>query len=454
MAKVYPCKPSSSCSTSGKTYTIWMKSLVANGNGFTVYDSFGKVVYRIDNYSNKCCKEVYLMDLHGNTLFSMFQKKFFGFGQWNGYNKDTKVKNEKPWFEVKNSSKFLKRRETEYRVTMGFDSTSFYKIKGIEGKSEFSIIDNQGRVVAEVKQKQSSSGVLLGQDVLSLKLEPLVDDHSFIMALVAVHGLLNRKMHLKAAHTNGEPNKKLDKRIIIKQKAAVSMDEVPSSEHSPDEVSASKRSPVHENAVAEDHALNKGAENKGTDDAVAEDHAPNKGAENKGTTDDAVAEVHALNKGAENKGTDDSNKYAEKEGTDDSNDRVAALTRVETEKRLAFIKAWEEKEKTKAENKAYKKKSAIGAWENTKKALVEVQLEQIEAMTKKILAQIEEELEKKKAEKLEKFKNKIAIIHQKAEEKRAAAETERGKKFLKIDEKGAKLREMRPRKFCGYFGCS
>lgn len=81
MAKVHPCKPSSSsCSTLGdcrKTYTIWMKSLVANGNGFTVYDSWGEVVYRIDNYSTKCCREVFLMDLHGNVLFSMFQKVIF-----------------------------------------------------------------------------------------------------------------------------------------------------------------------------------------------------------------------------------------------------------------------------------------------------------------------------------------------------------------------------------------
>ncbi|KAK1374397.1 LURP1-related protein domain containing protein [Heracleum sosnowskyi] len=198
MPKVYPCKPSSlSCSTLGdrqKTYTIWMKSLVANGNGFTVYDSYGEVVYRIDNYSTKCCRQVYLMDLHGNVLFSMFQKKSFGFGQWNGYNKDANVKNEKPWFKVKNCSNIWKKRDAEYRVTMGCDSTSFYTIRGLAGKSEFSITDNQGRVVADVKQKQSSSGVLLGQDVLSLKLEPSVDDHSFVMALVAVYGLLTRRM--------------------------------------------------------------------------------------------------------------------------------------------------------------------------------------------------------------------------------------------------------------------
>ncbi|KAL1830092.1 hypothetical protein ACET3Z_008504 [Daucus carota] len=171
-----------------------MKSLVANGNGFTVYDSSGGVVYRMDNYSKKSCRHVYLMDLHGNVLFSMFQKKLFGFGQWNGYNNDAGEKSEKPWFEVKNCRKFLKRRGKEYHVAMGCDNTNFYKIKGIEGKSEFIISDRQGRVVAEATQKQSASGVVLGQDVLSLKLEAHVDDHSFIMALVAVHGLLTRKM--------------------------------------------------------------------------------------------------------------------------------------------------------------------------------------------------------------------------------------------------------------------
>ncbi|KAL1830091.1 hypothetical protein ACET3Z_008503 [Daucus carota] len=329
-----------------------MKSLVANGNGFTVYDSCGRVVYRIDNYSNKSCRQVYLMDLHGNVLFSMFQK-VFGFGQWNGYKKDDRVKNEKPLFEVKNCSKFLKRRETEIHVTMGSDSCSFYKIKGTEGKCDFNITDQQGRVVAEAKQKQSSSGVMLGQDVLSLKLEAHVHDHSFIMALVAV-----------------PPSKR-------------SPDKVPPSKPSPDQVP-----PVHENAVAEDHA--------------------------------------------------------EKKSTDESNDRVAALTRVETEKRLALIKAWEESEKTKAENKAYKKLSAIGAQENTQRANVQAQLKQIE-----------EEVEKEKAEKVEKMKNKIAILHQIAEEKRAAVEAKRGEEILKVEEEGAKYRKSgtTPTRYLGCFGC-
>nr|GMC80764.1 remorin-like [Ipomoea batatas] len=64
--------------------------------------------------------------------------------------------------------------------------------------------------------------------------------------------------------------------------------------------------------------------------------------------------------------------------TERLNDRDAALAQLELEKRLALIKAWEENEKAKADNKAHKKLSAIAAWENTKKASVEAQLKQIE----------------------------------------------------------------------------
>ncbi|KAJ8526901.1 hypothetical protein K7X08_029378 [Anisodus acutangulus] len=55
-----------------------------------------------------------------------------------------------------------------------------------------------------------------------------------------------------------------------------------------------------------------------------------------------------------------------------------ALAKVESEKRLALIKAWEDNEKAKAENKAFKKLSAVGSWENTKKATIDAELRQIQ----------------------------------------------------------------------------
>ncbi|EXB64663.1 Protein LURP-one-related 11 [Morus notabilis] len=88
MAKVHPGAPrSSSYLTSSKqeTFTIWMKSLVLNCKGCTVFDSNGQIVYRVDNYSSKC-RDVYLMDFKGEVLFTILRKeKFRLFRFWEGY---------------------------------------------------------------------------------------------------------------------------------------------------------------------------------------------------------------------------------------------------------------------------------------------------------------------------------------------------------------------------------
>ncbi|CAI9762411.1 unnamed protein product [Fraxinus pennsylvanica] len=122
--------------------------------------------------------------------------------------------------------------------------------------------------------------------------------------------------------------------------------------------------------------------------------------------------------------------------------RDAVLARVATEKRLSLIKAWEESEKSKADNKSQKKISAIGAWENSKKASLEAELKKIE-----------EQLENKKAEYVEKMKNKVALVHKAAEEKRAMIEAKRGEDLLKAEEMAAKYRATGtgPKKLLGCF---
>ncbi|MFS7969366.1 putative remorin [Helianthus anomalus] len=138
----------------------------------------------------------------------------------------------------------------------------------------------------------------------------------------------------------------------------------------------------------------------------------------------------------EDKPADDSKALAivEKPAVEDkpsegSVNRDAVLARVATEKKDSLIKAWEESEKSKAENKAQQKISAIGAWENSKKADLEAELKKIE-----------ENLEKKKAKYIEKMKNKIALLHKTAEEKRAMTEARRGEDLLKAEEVAAKCR--------------
>lgn len=66
----------------------------------------------------------------------------------------------------------------------------------------------------------------------------------------------------------------------------------------------------------------------------------------------------------------------------------------------------------------------------------------------------QEKLEKKKAQYVEKKKNKIAGIHQLAEEKGATVEAHRKEEFLKIEETASKFRAngYTPRRFLACFG--
>lgn len=62
-------------------------------------------------------------------------------------------------------------------------------------------------------------------------------------------------------------------------------------------------------------------------------------------------------------------------------------------------------------------------------------------------------MEKKKAQYVEKMKNKIALIHKAAEEKRAMVEAKRGEDLLKAEEIAAKYRATgtAPKKLLGCF---
>ncbi|XP_018830817.2 remorin-like [Juglans regia] len=153
----------------------------------------------------------------------------------------------------------------------------------------------------------------------------------------------------------------------------------------------------------------------------------------------ALAVVEKAPEYAEQKNTEGS---IEQKNTEGSINRDAVLARVATDKKISLIKAWEESEKSKAENKAHKKLSAIGAWENSRKASIEAELKKIE-----------EQLEKKKAEYVEKMRNKVAMIHKAAEEKRAVTEAKRGEDLLKAEEMAAKYRATGtgPKKLLGCF---
>ncbi|KAK4400783.1 protein LURP-one-related 11 [Sesamum angolense] len=187
-------------SSEREVFTVWMKSLVISSNGCTVFNSKGDIVFRVDNYHTRRSSEVLLMDYNGQVLFSIKRKKSLIFRSWEGYKCiNSKFDEEEgEWFNVKRECRIPGRgMKITCHVIPGCNKTIgnySYKIVGLQGKQTVKITDRAGRVLAEVMQKQSQAGgVSLGDDVLSLTVEPQIDQ-SLIMALVIVYGMINRKL--------------------------------------------------------------------------------------------------------------------------------------------------------------------------------------------------------------------------------------------------------------------
>jgi uncharacterized protein YxjI len=167
-----------------------MKSLVFHSNGCTVYNSNGNIVYRVDNYDRKGRREVNLMDLKGNLLCTI-KKRLLALGCWEGHkycrNSNSRSQEQQPWFEVKKCLTLTGKIACEIKA--GTQNLCLERMS--IGKSiAFRIVNKlDGKIIAEAKQKQTESGVVLSNDVLTLNLAAGTD-HSLIMALITVYGLI------------------------------------------------------------------------------------------------------------------------------------------------------------------------------------------------------------------------------------------------------------------------
>ncbi|KAM3354043.1 hypothetical protein ACQJBY_024952 [Aegilops geniculata] len=199
MAKIQPLA-SSPCSSSSSddhqqgrhAYTVWMKSLVFNGNGCAVYGPDGAVAFRVDNYGCRGGREVLFMDRQGNALFTIIRKGFWAFSRWEVCrcaHDGSEDEEATPWFSVRRAEK------GGAAVAMHGGTRTCYRIDGCSGarKPEYRVHGVDGSVVAEVAMKQTSAGVVLGEDVLTLTVGPEAD-HLLVLGLVVVRGLINRSL--------------------------------------------------------------------------------------------------------------------------------------------------------------------------------------------------------------------------------------------------------------------
>ncbi|XVF25288.1 hypothetical protein REPUB_Repub13aG0200400 [Reevesia pubescens] len=209
MAKIHPQVPNATLvsvpftTSKQETFTIWMKSLILSGKGCTVFDSSGQIVYRVDNYNCKYSNDVHLMDFTGKVLFTIRRKvrihQFKLVRFWEGYRSfdgtDTD-EDKNPAFQVRKTFGLFKGDSIcEVIVWLERDQPcQYYQIESCPDKSTFKIADKLGGgLIAEVKRKQSQCGISLGEDVLTMVVEPHID-HSLIMGLIVVYSLINCKM--------------------------------------------------------------------------------------------------------------------------------------------------------------------------------------------------------------------------------------------------------------------
>ncbi|KAH0889699.1 hypothetical protein HID58_052128 [Brassica napus] len=159
MTKVHPKFPNtyeeSLCdSKAAVVLTVWRKSLLFNCDGFTVYNSNGNLVFRVDNYMNST---------RDNIKLSMGDC-------WAVYDGETQ---RDPIFTAKKNVSILTNKRSLAWVSA--KKTILYEVEGSYGQRSCKIVDvrRNKRKTAEIKRKDAMvGGGSFGKDVFKLIVEP------------------------------------------------------------------------------------------------------------------------------------------------------------------------------------------------------------------------------------------------------------------------------------------
>ncbi|XP_078437357.1 LURP-one-like protein (DUF567) [Wolffia australiana] len=189
MPKVHPNATASGPSSLSRSrqeamaLTVWRKSLLFNCDGFTVFDSSGDLVYRVDLYNSACRREIILMDAAGVPLLAVRRKRLWFGDKWLVYEGE---ETRNPLFSVRKHVQLWQRNAlaqiTPRNLARGCGG-GIYDIEGSYTQRRCSIYDESRRVLAEIKQKEAVKGVALSVDVFRLVVQPGFDS-DVAMAIV------------------------------------------------------------------------------------------------------------------------------------------------------------------------------------------------------------------------------------------------------------------------------
>ncbi|KAI3882560.1 hypothetical protein MKX03_019355 [Papaver bracteatum] len=188
MTKVYPNAttetpriPKQISDREVEVLTVWKKSLLFNCNGFTVFDTKGNLVFRVDNYRAGNKTEIFLMDASGKSLLTIRRKKLSLTDNWMVFDGETSVN---PRFLVKKPVNFLTTKNLARVIScQGNNKELMYEIIGSYAQRCVAVYDNRKRLVAEIRRKEAKAGVTFGGDVFKMIVQPEIDQ-AVAMALV------------------------------------------------------------------------------------------------------------------------------------------------------------------------------------------------------------------------------------------------------------------------------
>ncbi|KAM0045581.1 putative tubby-like protein [Helianthus debilis subsp. tardiflorus] len=152
--------------------TVWRKSLFVGCSGFTVINSFGDLVYRVDNYGSRRRQELVLMDASGKPILTVSRcKKLKMFDNWLVFEGELSSKEQKPICRArKNVNIFWPKVKSLARVYKEpYDEKNMYMIEGSYMNRSCKVLDKSRNVVAEIRRKETvTKGVSFGLEVFDL----------------------------------------------------------------------------------------------------------------------------------------------------------------------------------------------------------------------------------------------------------------------------------------------
>ncbi|CAN6485771.1 unnamed protein product [Victoria cruziana] len=156
--------------------TVWKKSLLFNCRGFTVFDGKGKLVFRVDKYATDHKDEIVLMDAVGEPLLAMRKKKLSLVGQWQLFDGEPQRNgmSAKLIYCVKKQASLL-HPKTLAHVYSGSCKSFLYVVHGSYTRRSCQVVDASGKVVAEVREKESGASGVSYRDVFQLIVQPELD---------------------------------------------------------------------------------------------------------------------------------------------------------------------------------------------------------------------------------------------------------------------------------------